>query len=95
MELSMTTKEGLKITHYYRSNRARSPYKIVLEDKDKKLVMDDKNKIKQLKKEMYEVGLRNNGVVALQPIIFEDESLGFEVLDPPVEDEIEEQEEKE
>ena len=95
MELSMTTKEGLKITQCFKSNRHELPYKIVAEDQDKKYVMDDKFLIKQFKNRVFEVAVRNNGAINLKPRFFEDGSLFFEVLNPPVEDEIEVREEKE
>ena len=82
MELSMTTKEGIKITQCFKSNRHELPYKIVAEDQGKKYVMDNKDLIKQFKNRVFEVGVRNNGAIVLKPMFFEEGSLFIEVLEP-------------
>ena len=82
MELSMTTKEGIKITQYKKNKKDKLPYKIVAENQGKKYVMNDRYLIKQFKNRAFEVGVRNNGRIILKPILFEDGELLFEVLDP-------------
>jgi len=58
METSLTTKEGIKITQYHISHRSKTPYKIIIENKGKINVINDKNEIKQFKRDLFEIGIQ-------------------------------------